>query len=122
MQTRRQKVRISLYRNAFCLLSLSLVLIFFFLAFRNWPICLSEVSVSLFFWEHFLSLVFVWLKNEMVFNFLTFFFALFLWTHSIIRSFTGSVFFISTYIPEGQHIMYMGEPVHPWHYNCFSCK
>lgn len=28
----------------------------------------------------------------------------------------------STYIPEGQHLMYMGEPVHPWHYNCFSCK
>ncbi|KAK2562819.1 LIM and senescent cell antigen-like-containing domain protein 1 [Acropora cervicornis] len=27
-----------------------------------------------------------------------------------------------TYIPEGQHIMYMGEPVHPWHYNCFSCN
>ena len=26
-----------------------------------------------------------------------------------------------TYIPEGEHIMYMGEPVHPWHYNCYSC-
>lgn len=26
-----------------------------------------------------------------------------------------------TYIPEGEHIVYMGEPVHPWHYNCFSC-
>lgn len=27
-----------------------------------------------------------------------------------------------TYIPEGEHLMYMGEPVHPWHYNCFSCN
>ena len=31
------------------------------------------------------------------------------------------IYFASTYIPEGEHIMYMGEPVHPWHYNCYSC-
>ncbi|XP_065059889.1 LIM and senescent cell antigen-like-containing domain protein 1 [Rhopilema esculentum] len=27
-----------------------------------------------------------------------------------------------TYIEEGGHIMYMGEPVHPWHYNCYACN
>ena len=26
-----------------------------------------------------------------------------------------------TYIDEGEHIMYMGDPVHPWHYNCYEC-
>jgi len=26
-----------------------------------------------------------------------------------------------TYIEEGKHIIYMGDPVHPWHYNCYEC-
>ena len=48
MQTRRQKVRISIYSNAFCLLSLSLVLIFFSCFQKLADMFVGSVSKSVF--------------------------------------------------------------------------